>query len=37
MCGDRSVSEARGSSLMREREMLEGCRRKGGGDSALVM
>lgn len=32
--GDRSVSEERNPSLMREREMLEGCRRswgRGGG------
>lgn len=35
----RSVSEERDPSVMREREMLEGCRERerGGGGSAVVM
>lgn len=36
--GDRFVCEERNPWLLREREMLEGCRRSGGGgNSALVM
>lgn len=32
--GDRSVSEERNPWLMRERQMLEGCRRSGSGERA---